>query len=580
MISWKEKRKDRCLIKLMRKNMNIWEILQIEVTTDKKTIKKAYAQRSKSIHPEEKPEEFQQLYQAYQMALDFAKDGSAKEIRNASEPSHTAGETGKETEDTRELKFFFAEKQEYKKVCMEAFSQLWESHCRRYVLSNHNEEWQEFMESEEFKEIQMDMWVIGQIVIGVQKMTYYPDEDRLNLWECYHFQEKEKSQYQGELSQLYHLLYPAVLRQRQKQEEERKKHEEQLVQELRIRFIKRAAVIAAVFLCVTAPIYAYFKITAERRYIVTYMSKKYPGIVFTEPEEQKDEAEKGQKVFCFQPSEQPGLTIRAQVKKNHWNTGDEPFDVAEDYGVQIVQRYAESYGLKCSCESGGFFVFYYSNIDEISQFSESFSQFLEKERVNIRPIIGSVGFRQENILFPQIMLEGVEGEWDSLVYAFDKIPKQQELADLLLKSCITYMYHYEAWNLTPEQQAQYGPEYVAEGQQREEQVDQTSSFGRWGAVDDVKDVEDSYNLYIPLKETAVYKNNIKFSSNYIYCITVGNAYQYLKARGLEMEVSLDGSGFSVIAGGEKYDFGEKAEVILNEVYSLVTSEGLEKPSNF
>lgn len=53
--------------------MDIWQILQVEPTTDKKAIKKAYATRSKEVHPEEKPEEFSRLYDAYQSALHHAK---------------------------------------------------------------------------------------------------------------------------------------------------------------------------------------------------------------------------------------------------------------------------------------------------------------------------------------------------------------------------------------------------------------------------------------------------------------------------------------------------------------------------
>ena len=40
--------------------MNAWEILGIEPTSDKKTIKRAYAKLLKQYHPEENPEEFKQ----------------------------------------------------------------------------------------------------------------------------------------------------------------------------------------------------------------------------------------------------------------------------------------------------------------------------------------------------------------------------------------------------------------------------------------------------------------------------------------------------------------------------------------
>lgn len=55
---------------------NIWEILGIEPTAVKREIKKAYAAQSKLHHPDEDPEGFAQLNEAYQQALQYA-DGHA-----------------------------------------------------------------------------------------------------------------------------------------------------------------------------------------------------------------------------------------------------------------------------------------------------------------------------------------------------------------------------------------------------------------------------------------------------------------------------------------------------------------------
>lgn len=49
--------------------MNAWEILGIEPTSDKKTIKRAYAKLLKQYHLEENPEEFKQIQAAYQQCL-------------------------------------------------------------------------------------------------------------------------------------------------------------------------------------------------------------------------------------------------------------------------------------------------------------------------------------------------------------------------------------------------------------------------------------------------------------------------------------------------------------------------------
>ncbi len=52
---------------------NIWEILGLEPTRDISTIKRAYAQKARICHPEEDPEGFMELREAYQAALDWAE---------------------------------------------------------------------------------------------------------------------------------------------------------------------------------------------------------------------------------------------------------------------------------------------------------------------------------------------------------------------------------------------------------------------------------------------------------------------------------------------------------------------------
>ncbi len=53
--------------------MDKWAVLGIDPTRDQKKIRRAYAQRSRECHPEEHPKEFQELYAAYQWAMDRAK---------------------------------------------------------------------------------------------------------------------------------------------------------------------------------------------------------------------------------------------------------------------------------------------------------------------------------------------------------------------------------------------------------------------------------------------------------------------------------------------------------------------------
>lgn len=52
---------------------SMWEWLEIEPTTDVQIIRKAYSQQAKKYHPEENPEEFKQVRDAYKKALSYAK---------------------------------------------------------------------------------------------------------------------------------------------------------------------------------------------------------------------------------------------------------------------------------------------------------------------------------------------------------------------------------------------------------------------------------------------------------------------------------------------------------------------------
>jgi len=66
--------------------MDIWKILGIEPTKDKKEIKQAFAEKVKLVHPEEDPKGFEKLYNSYKLACKMA-DYSLVETKD--EPSET-----------------------------------------------------------------------------------------------------------------------------------------------------------------------------------------------------------------------------------------------------------------------------------------------------------------------------------------------------------------------------------------------------------------------------------------------------------------------------------------------------------
>lgn len=76
--------------------MNIWEILGIPPTEDIAKIKSAYAKQAKLNHPEEHPEEFKTLQNAYKIAMKLAKSRKAG-ISPTYQPSGQMTETPEDT---------------------------------------------------------------------------------------------------------------------------------------------------------------------------------------------------------------------------------------------------------------------------------------------------------------------------------------------------------------------------------------------------------------------------------------------------------------------------------------------------
>ena len=73
--------------------MNIWETLGIEPTTDVKLIRRRYAELVRLYHPEDQPEIYQEIVEAYQKALAYARSRKARpenSLKKASPSQETA----------------------------------------------------------------------------------------------------------------------------------------------------------------------------------------------------------------------------------------------------------------------------------------------------------------------------------------------------------------------------------------------------------------------------------------------------------------------------------------------------------
>ena len=83
----------------MAMKSDIWTFLGIASTSDKKTIRSAYAAQSRLHHPEEEPEYFVELNQAYRQALSLAKTVGAE--GGTESRIHRAGEEVRQGTDSR-----------------------------------------------------------------------------------------------------------------------------------------------------------------------------------------------------------------------------------------------------------------------------------------------------------------------------------------------------------------------------------------------------------------------------------------------------------------------------------------------
>lgn len=214
-----------------RIRMNIWKILGIEPTTDKRAIKKAYAAKTKEIHPEEKPEEFKQLYAAYQTALGFAdhlkqvsKSGGSitSFYMTDEEPAESAEGSEDGGKGEKKLLSYFEDKQERQQTRVDAFVKYWQE-----MESPHNDPkmldwWKEYLTSEEFQDIRGQYQVLHLLAEEIDKKFYYRlNELKRMLWDAYAFQEDGENAYHGDMKRLWKALYPAYKKSRRTVQDER-----------------------------------------------------------------------------------------------------------------------------------------------------------------------------------------------------------------------------------------------------------------------------------------------------------------------------------------------------------------------
>ncbi len=156
----------------------VWEILGIQQTNSKREIKKAYAKAIKDCHPEEKPEEFAQLKEAYEMALQQGEAISShvvtgivdSEKQTKEEESFDSKEKISDTRLLDKLEQF----QEVSKRSVKA-ERVLQQFCHLFANDfkrQNQDSWRAFYLSEDFLDVQFEEALVQGIYEFLKQQEY------------------------------------------------------------------------------------------------------------------------------------------------------------------------------------------------------------------------------------------------------------------------------------------------------------------------------------------------------------------------------------------------------------------------
>ncbi len=574
--------------------MGIWEILGIEPTTDKRQIKKAYAARSKEIHPEERQEEFMQLYAAYQAALQYAQRGRRYQSDGRSGPATEdernvyggkgQAESGAEKDSTgreaagrtkweeNELSSYFENRAEERNEKIAFFMERWEnvkSMCRD---PEERRWWKDYLESEDFQDIKWHPALVEFLGEDMERQLSDDYVIRLYFWDAYGFQafeEEEGCGYPVSLQKLWWALYPAAWHRRyQYQEIDRLAVKWRLEREQERRKIVRMIFLALVAVGLFFFIKNVSMSVKGSRYAETYMRDRYPQETFSKPErvgKTKDRA-----VYEMNSLSHPEINVQVEIDYGFHN---EIYGANENYGLQLLQYYGEGYGLTCGEITKRYpsrekvCVLYYSDEDALGEFCGRVNRMFEEHEVLQE--LEAVGICKEGVLYPDAFVNGgVKGcrPMKEQFYRPWEVESGQ-MEEMVREGLVGYMFHFEPWNLTPEQYWEWGPAY----REMCEDVEKDYTSGFWYHLR--REDGASCDLYIPVYSYEGYEAFAegKYFTKSTDMLLVGDAYFFLMAGGVSPKPAGDGSGFLVEKDGESCFFGENAEEKLGAVRGFINA---------
>lgn len=197
----------------------IWDVLQIEETTDLGKIKRAYAARTKEIHPEENPQGFQVLYQAYREALRYASFEKTAMMQEARIPETKSEKENKAVSEDQSIYGFFGEDSEKLKKQwtgveeIKHFQSVFNRQLSLWMRGGEflDEAWTSYLQSDRYQNIMWNPIVMETISAGIMKYFQRERQIQLFFWNLYRLDIYEKwgeeSFDEESLRALYRSLY-------------------------------------------------------------------------------------------------------------------------------------------------------------------------------------------------------------------------------------------------------------------------------------------------------------------------------------------------------------------------------------
>lgn len=160
---------------------NIWDILEIQPTRDVGAVKRAYARLAGKYHPEEEPEKFLQLRQAYQAALRWAEAGAEPEPER--EPKNQPEERGWQLADAAAPDF------DRDHAAVRQFTELYSGKQRRSAKA-----WMDYVTSFTFLDVMRESGFTARLLEEVTRSSSPPSKEFLTwLAIAYQYSQEEDS---------------------------------------------------------------------------------------------------------------------------------------------------------------------------------------------------------------------------------------------------------------------------------------------------------------------------------------------------------------------------------------------------